>query len=384
MLSISFSLAYIIYRLYERKPWGIPFLLNCQWLLLLLFYKYNENQFIRNDGQFDILICSFLIVFSSAYSLRVPDVLSKIRNPFSISPLSIYLLSIISIIYSFITFIYIKGTSEIISLSHLRELISNDSDTERISFGLAFSIPLSLASYTLAQALNHRKLKILFVTSGFLLVSLSTSKLFLLIFFMYLVPLKYRIDQISLRWAITIITCLIGSFTLLHVLLNKIVERSGGIFESLYVTFVTYFSSGLAGLQLYLNGKSFFPHNALWKSLNNYIPWLISIETSDSAILPWSQIGEWYGNVYSAFAYWLDAFGYYGTFVFIFLIATCTRYIFEKKSLNYIFLQRFLLFSIFMIFHQDFFLSSIVMWSVYLFCSFLLSSVRTLHGLSFN
>jgi hypothetical protein len=153
--------------------------------------------------------------------------------------------------------------------------------------------------------------------------------------------------------------------------LGKLLTSDEGFFlKSLWLTLATYLMSGLAGLALFVQGKTEFPHNAIWKQLSNFLPGVIRVP--DSSILPWVAIGDWFGNVYSGLAYWLDAFGVLGTLIYIAILSALARQIFSRVGLSWIFLQRLFFFSIMMSFHQDFFLASAQVWIGFSICAILI------------
>lgn len=369
MIAAAFSLLYISYRYIKNKPNGIPFIINLQWLTLLVVYKLNEGEFVPLNKNADYTFFLFLLFFTFTYNLTPSTWSPNIKFPNVIPEKLLYILAFLSSSLSII--ILFSDGNRFSDLMSLRNLLTPEGSEERLSIGIGFSLPLTLTGWILARSKNKKRETYLLGIMSFLLAILTTSKIFILICLLFSIPLNIKTNNIPFKKLLHIaLTSLIG-FTLLHIALGKFVESDDGLFDSMYRTFISYLLSGVAGFSLYINNEAQFPSNAVWKSIGDFIPSLINVPESN--ILPWIQIGDWYGNVYTGLTYWIDGFSYIGMIIYVSLLGVISKIIFSTKGVSIIPIQRLFIFGLLIISHQDSFLASIKLWIGFSICSIMLA-----------
>ena len=258
-------------------------------------------------------------------------------------------------------------------LVDLRQMFADE--TDQASIGVGVSFPLAISAGVLARYRGERLVALAFAAMALLLAVVSTSKIFVLMFALFLVPVHQRIDVLPLRRTLLLGMLLLIAFSLLHVVLGKVEEEQGkGLITSIIDILTTYSLFGLGGFVTFMAGDADFPHNAVWKPIADLLPGLIDVP--DRAILPWAKIGQQYGNVYSAFSYWVDGFGLLGTFAFAAMLGFASRRIFAQRGLGYVIIQRLLLFALTMIFFGDWFLSALSMWVGFIAAAVLVTIVE--------
>jgi oligosaccharide repeat unit polymerase len=373
MLSVSFSFAYTCYRYVIKKPHGLPFIINLQWLILLITYKLNENSFVPLNEKSDLAIFIFIFTFTIVHNLTPSSWTFKVNTPHFIQDNLLYGLAYLASILSFI--LLINSGDKFTDLMSLRTLVTPEGSEERLSIGVGFSLPLTLTAWILARSKDKKRESYLLGIISFFLAVITTSKIFIMICLLFSIPINIKIKRISFEKIFKIGIISVFGFALLHIALGKFVESDEGLIDSAYKTLISYMLSGIAGFSLYINNEAQFPVNAIWKPIGDIFPTLIDVPESN--ILPWIQIGDWYGNVYTGLAYWIDGFGYLGMILFIGIIGLTSKIIYSTSSVTMIPIQRLFLFGILITPHQDSFLSSIKIWIGFLICSIILSASQS-------
>jgi hypothetical protein len=291
----------------------------------------------------------------------------SIHTLFRIEPALFYVVAFTACLVSLGAAVALGGTGAFTSAAELRSLFTTDDEAGRASFGIGLSFPLTLAAWMLARYKRSARMAFTFGAGSLLLALLSTSKIFLLLFCFYAIPLATRLEKPNLRSMFLIAALILGAFTSLHLILDKLARDEGSLLTALLYTLLSYLLSGLAGFQLFCERGVDFPANAMWQTIGEWFPFLVKVP--DSAILPWSQIGDWYGNVYSAFAYWIDGLGQFGFLVAVIIVALAARNLFARSDLAALFMQRLMLFALLLMFHQEFFVTALKLWLAFGLCA---------------
>lgn len=363
MISLTWSLCYVLYRHVTKQAYGLPFLVCYQWLILLVLYLTNEWQFVPLGVSADLIIFLFIVIFTFAYNIS-----SKVSFCIEVPRLGLifvfYAVAFFAIVLSIYRFYAVLGMGHVYDAMSLRGVLSDDTG-EKVGFGIGYVYPLGVSAWFLARIRNDVYIKYIFGVLIFVLSLMTTSKIFVLMYFMFLVPVGYSISRPKFLHVVAIALTSLLVFSLMHIALEKLINPEQGILYSLYTTFSTYLLGGLAGFQMYESGYAYFPSNVVWKPVGDFVPWLIDVPSS--AILPWIDVGYWYTNTYTAFAYWLDGFGLVGFIGFVFALGFFGKQLSDSKHVFGLLLERVFLFSLLIVYHQDFFLSSIKVWIGFVF-----------------
>lgn len=386
---ISLTICFLFAYLAMTRSRGIlaapDRLLAWQWIGLLLLYKYYESDYVAISSLFGPHLLGFFAVFYLFYN----STRSIFRNQYgrslqAISPA--WILFGVALIGSSLSLaigareIAASGFSAAIDF---RKLIVGDDGAEKLALGIGISFPLACACWTYSRANEMTWQARLWAGVSGLLAFMSTSKVFIVLFILYLAP-WHRDSPVRPVTVLYITAVALACFSALHIVLDKIIwVDDESLVESLFLTLSTYILSGIAGLQLVLDGKIALPENVLWISISDITPGLIS--TPDSAILPWSEIGKWFGNVYSAFAYWLEGLGSGGPEIMASILGIIYGITFSKnqtKSIGMRFFRAFSLFPLLLIYHQEFFFASIKMWIAFSLAAAFLQITRRKNSLA--
>jgi oligosaccharide repeat unit polymerase len=359
----------------RKRELGFVTLVALEWIVLMTIYLVMREHFVDISVWTQVIVALLLsTILVGLTAASVVERTARWKSPFAVSSTAYYLLASLAAAVTLLM-IFRFDWREVATASAFRTLLSTDDEQSVPTFGVGVSFPLTMGALFLAKARREAWTARLFALVGALLALLTTSKIFLLLFVLFLLPvsidwrnLKYRP---LVKYAVAALALVVG----LHVVLGKVVDLGEvSLGRALALTLGSYVSSGLAGLELYVDGVAEFPENALWQQLGSVLPGVIRVP--DSPILPWVQVGNWNTNTYTAFSYWIDGLGLLGAVGFAFLVGWIGGRLLRLESLGGRFVTRFYVFGVLFLFHQDFFLSAFVMWFAYLATGALLSMVE--------
>jgi hypothetical protein len=336
-------------------------MLAATWLLLLTGYEVLGDGFVPLSGAFLAIFASFFVTFAAFHWLgrEAARALPSLTFPQLIHPDAVIALGILASVATIAMALGAARSAEILTVMDFRDLFS-DAEGVPASVGVGVAFPLACCSWHVAR--KHQRSRLAWLL-GLLVLTVaitSTSKIFLLLFFLFLLPWGEGAGRLR-RWGIVGGLCAICAFGLSHVLLEKFSSSpEERLIGALADTLKVYVFGGIAGFQRVLAGAASFPEGAMWKPVGDLFPGTIQVPRS--AILPWTTIGNWETNVYSAFAYWYDAFDAAAGVVAGSALGVLYGIMFgrEGPGLASGFIRIYLLFPLLFMFHQDFFLPSML------------------------
>jgi hypothetical protein len=372
MTLIAALVGYLILTIKRPLVGSIGRLLAAEWVILLTLYLIFESEFVPLSTESVLYITVFFVCFFLAYEVGLTIRLPPVAPPFVVRGSYIMLFALVAGSVSIALGVHHALTLGITSAMEYRYLYDAElAGAPAISNRIGISFPLACAAWMLARSNNQRALSGMFAVLALVLAVLSTSKIFILLWLLYSVP---HIGMQGPRTRTILITAGVGlaAFAFMHLVLGKVLgDVSDGIIEGLLLTLKTYLLGGLAGMQLVVSGEAVFPENAMWKALGDLLPG--SIRVPESAILPWIQTGVWHGNAYSAFSYWVDAFGWLSSIGIGLVLGTAYGAVQSaSSSLAMSYFRTFAIFPLLFLFHQDFFVPSVFMWIAFTLSTVLL------------
>jgi len=372
----------IIYALLVRKQ---PLLESyakifaVEWIFLLSIYLMYQKEFVPLSNHFSFVFLMFFVPFVLAdyYWSKTIHYIPEIRFPAVISANLFFMLACAAAVLSVGLAVHAVRSIGVASFAGFRELFVGSDEIGPVSIGTGVSFPLVCGAWYLSRVMEKRYVSLLFGFLAIILAILTTSKVFLFIALIYAVPLASNgKPTMTAKTFINIAVAALVTFALLHLFLGKIAGIPGqqGILEGLMVTLRVYLLGAIAGLQHVLDGTFIYPHNQMWIFVANLFPDFV--EAPKTIILPWSSIGIWETNVYSAFASWYEAVGVLGLAVIGFLLGSFYAWLFRSCS-TLLFLRIFSLFPLLFMFHQDFFFESVRIWIGFSFVAVLIDMTYT-------
>jgi oligosaccharide repeat unit polymerase len=359
-----------------RRPLitSIPRLVALEWIILISAYLVYQSEFVPLKSAFLIYSSVFFVCFFLAYEVGIRIRLAPIRPPVAVPPAYVFVVAMVAGAVSIGLGIFHATSTGIVSAIEYRELFSPEVGSTPLSNRIGISFPLVCAAWLLARLQGRPGLSMVFGAVAVTLAVLSTSKIFLVLCVLY--AFSEQNSPWRLRRVFLLIAVGLGLFAGLHIMLEKVVgDLEGDALSSLVKTLRVYLLGGIAGFQQFVETDSFFPRNALWKPLGDLIAESISVPSTP--ILPWSQIGEWYGNVYTAFAYWVEAFGWGSCIGVGVVLGTLYGLIQNAPATpSGTYFRVFSIFPLLFIFHQDFYLASLHVWVAFIAASIVLWTTR--------
>lgn len=341
-------------------------------LFIFTFYLFNSEFIYISLYTFaHFFIFSILLAFSYRYSLIL---FSPIRFKVTafIPPLFIYVCALVLACYSFYKLASFLMSNSLSSLMMLRSSVSGSEAKLSLSVGL--SLPFTLAAWYVAK-LNNSKFSILFIVLALMLAVISTTKVFLFIVVFYLLFFS-KVNYLKVFLALFI---LISLFFLSHLLLEKFSSNpDDGVIRALWNTLLVYLFGAIAAFQNLLNGTVELEQYIAFTSIENLVSILGIEKVPESPILPWTKVGNWNTNVYTAFGYWYSLIGGFYLFYSPLLLGGYYALFFSKMGGSNIFefYKPFLLFCLAFIYMGDQFIPAILMHFIYLFISLLVSVTK--------
>jgi hypothetical protein len=328
------------------------FLLFC---FVLFWYSLFGSTFVTLKLSTQIEIFIFILLFTVTYrgfSFLFSIVSSKKIKPF-IHKEYLYGISIILFFLVLYKFVHLVMSSGAHSALDFREFFAgvDDGEAKTISAGIGF--PFLIASYYTSYKQEDVRWCKLFLFLSLIVAALSTAKIFILLFIIFVVSVnnfKINIKNVAVMFVVGFLF-----FGLSSVILKKYSNDGGGnLFLAVLNTFNVYLLSGLAAFQNILDG--------IKPDING-----------------WMQVGDWHTNVYSGFQVWFELFkDYYYMVSGVFLGFYYSVFINKNKLLNQLFsfYSVFLLYPLFMLVFADQFIGAIKMHLAFVFCSITVSLVK--------
>ncbi|SFH67143.1 hypothetical protein SAMN04487861_1026 [Selenomonas ruminantium] len=260
--------------IHSAKTQMFIFLAFC--LTTVLIYSLVGELFggfsVKFDNFFSVFVCSLYLSYSLCLYI-VKQFKFKINLLFSLFEYKYYFAFVM--IFSYIEImigIYYVSTS---SYAGLRALINANSVSLHSGITSAMVTSIMFMEY---EFFNRKKVRIFIAFTLFFLAILSTSKIFILLAIIYIVPWYTKWYHMGVKQSLFMLFIIIGCFMMSQLLLGKVAEIDGSsnAVVSLTYTMMGYYLGGLASFQLFLDG-------------------IISSEPG------WVRTGAWLGNVYSAF-----------------------------------------------------------------------------------
>jgi hypothetical protein len=348
-------------------------------IMLLLSYMVLGSRFgeLSLNVYFHLITFGLVFMFWYIVSKKIFEELKlKTVRPF-LSSQVIYIVSILLFSYTSLKFYLAISTFELDSFMSFRTLTTSEEGLgERVSMGVGLSFPAVMASYYVAKLKQQGFIAVIFSFCGLLLAILSTSKVFLLIWLLYIAYL----NKVNLKYFIVYFVIFVFLFAVSHIVLQKFSSNPEvSLIQALYDTFLVYLLGGLASYNLLVEGEAVIHPGTMFVSINWLFNPFISITVPDSAILPWVKIGSWNTNVYTAFGYWYAFLeGYYIVIIPTILGAYYAFFFNESKFSNqyFSFYRVFLIFCIIFVFFSDQFIPAYMMHVMSLFFSVLISITK--------
>jgi len=366
-MSMAFLYKNIIVPEYKSN---VLFVIHMVWACLLLGYALNTDYFIALNDVVLTYITLFIISFGFSYVLVARG--HHISFSFGrglIKSKDVYVLGFLICLISIGLGIIILYHNNY-SLKLMRDGILEGSVG---SFGLGLSLPLSLCCMYLAKCEKKKWIHALFVCTSLMLAILSTSKIFIILFVIYVTGMNNYISKkkIAIYGCISLLF-----FGLSSIILGKFSsDPNSNIFNAIFDTLKVYLFSGLSAFNLFVDGKTDLPENILMYPFRGFLGAAMNIPETD--ILPWVNTGVWETNVYTAFAPWYQSFGYLSSFIFGIGIGVYYGFWFSfRKTIAIGFYQTFLFFPLIMLFFQEHFILSWKMHIIYILCSLILAMTK--------
>jgi hypothetical protein len=342
------------------------------WGILLGGYVLFAEDFVPLTVAFQLYLLAFFASFAVTVRLWARGTPAPVpAREVAVDPRLVWAAIVVALVPFLLAGRVLNSASD---LMDFRMLLIGDEVHERQSIGIGFAFPIACGGWYVARYGKHRLLAWLGGLAVFGLSVLSTSKIFLVLFLLFLIPwwdLKARMA----RWVVGLAMLGLGVFFGSQVLLEKFSSSpdDSGLAFALGNTLRVYLFGGVAAFQQVLTGAADFPQGAMWKPIGDVAPGLVTVP--ESSILPWTEVGTWQTNVYSAFGYWFDALGFPSAAIMGVALGALYGSAFRDSSpsMPAAFYRTFLLFPLLFTFHQDFFLPSLAMHVGFLGTAFLMA-----------
>lgn len=373
VISIIYLSLWFVFTCKYKITDSIIKMMSLLWIVLIIAYILNDEYFVPLSSRFDELIVVFFTFFFVFY-LSFKNGCKKIRTSntaFNIKPFIneklLFLIAVVTFLYSIAMFIYLFYSYG--NLFSLRDsLIDNGS---MIKVGISF--PLNAAAFFYAKYTKKTKVAAFFAIFMFLLAIASTSKIFFIITMLYIIPWYESNYKLSISKLVFVVLIGIAFFIGIHLALNKVAgpEKSGIV--PVLNTLKGYILGSIAALQLILDGDYILPENiyidrilALLPGSVFEMPYFVNQEN-------WVKTGDWYGNVYTAFAFWYQPKGMMSVIMFASLLGLLYGFINSKKTKAMVFLKIYSYYPLIFILFSEQFALSVSQWLAFIFASLMIS-----------
>ncbi len=345
------------------------------WGLLLGLYIFSEDELVELSDYFIWYITIFGAVFSISFRLGLFINFKKISFKIFFSPYFLYSIGLSLSLYSLIVG-YASFSNAGFNFSLLRASINDGSSQASLGVGLSFPICAACAVY--AREVSRSYISSLFYGLLLMLALVSTSKIFIILFIFYAYP--WHKDNINFKWIFLSSLLILVGFGVSHFLLEKFSSNpDDGILTAILNTFKVYLLGGIAALQIYIKNPDLLPGGIMYTGMPEIASIFINVPTTD--ILPWSYFGKWNGNVYTAFAYWINSFGFISCLIMGGLLGFYYSIFFRNKcDFSRDFYKVFLVFCIIITFFQDHYFPSFKMHVAFIISSLMLRFINQRKG----
>lgn len=321
-------------------------------LFCLIVYCSAQKDFLAFSERFDNFFFMYLFTFVASYCLSkwFCKIYRLKGNNYVFFHLSTYrILIFFAIALSFSTFVF--------SIFRYPFLILRSMIAERsISFYISISFPMCASYLFYLNSIQKNSKSIVVTIVLFVLALLSTSKIFFIIFLLFSIPWYRKNFKLSFKIFFAIFLVGFLSFSLLHIITNRIVGENDSLVKNIVFTMEGYFIGGLAAFQTFLDG-----------TMRNYM--------SSGG---WIRTGKWVGNVYSGFYYLFAEKSYIFFIARCFCIGFLYGIIWGNASKNYFWrvLSIYSVFPVCFVFFSDFFFGAWIQWCCFAAGAFILNSVK--------
>lgn len=341
-------------------------------VLIFVFYIFNSEFVSISVVTFlHFFIFSIMFAFSYRYHRIFFSTINIRIKPF-VRKEFIYFLALTTTLYSLYKLLVLLMSNDLASLMMFRGSVSGDD--AKVLLGVGLSFPFTLAAWYITKNHNNN-LSSLFFLLAIMLAIISTTKIFLFILVFY----SLYFSNVSVSKVIFSLLILIALFFLSHLLLEKFSSNpEDGLFVALWNTFLVYLYGGIAGFENLLNNKIEINEFTMFKSIEGLVSIFGFYNLPDTAILPWTRIGVWNTNVYTAFGYWYALMGYFYLFIAPLILGAYYAFFFTKSEVSnhFEFYKPFLYFCLAFIYMGDQFIPAITMHLIYIFTSTIVSVTK--------
>jgi hypothetical protein len=222
------------------------------------------------------------------------------------------------------------------NFSLLRELISQSEGSLRV--GASFPLCCSMLFYMREkEIIKGRKLIIMLIIT---LTIISTSKQFLLLAILFIVPWYKKDFKLKITFILLIVFIGLLSFLLMHLLVGHIALSNKDTLLMLFLKqFNSYFIGSLASFQLHLDGR--------W-------------EAASTGVEGWVKAGSYIGNTHTAFYKYYKNMSIISFSFYTLAISFIYSFIHSRNTLFHNFMKIFAVFPLYMLFFADLMFKS--MW----------------------
>jgi hypothetical protein len=343
--SIFVLLGFIFIALRKKMQFVIKVFLFWS-LIVLIDYDLSQWYFVPLSEKFDLFYVFFVSIYLFSYIIfaTIINYNSVITNynsfqeaesfRISLYTYKLYFLFCISLALISIG-LFIKALVTM-PFHEIREKIANRELS--LYIGISFPFCCSLLFYMRKKnILTGEKWIILLLI---LLALISSSKIFIILSMLYIIPWYRHGFKLSLSRILIVIFVGVFAFYALHLFTGRILNGDKSIVIIIFNMINGYLLGGLAAFQLFLDN------------------------TFNSAMTAkgWVRTGEWVGNVYSGFFSYFQEKNYLYFFIRINIIALIYAIIFNIKNIFFDFYKIYAFFPLLFVFFSDMIFSSWLQW----------------------
>ncbi len=341
-------------------------------LFIFIFYLLNSDFVYISIVTFShFFIFSIVFFFSFRFfSIFFSSIAISIK-PF-LPAYFLYAIAISLTLYSLYKLTSFLMANSLTSLMMLRSSVAGSE--AKISLGVGLSFPFCLAAWYISK-LNESKYSILFICLALLLALMSTTKIFLFVIVFYLLFFS-NVNMVRILISVFV---LLAVFFLSHLLLEKFSSNpDDGVVRALWNTLLVYMFGGIAAFQNILIGSVQLEQNIMLSSIKGIVSVFGIDNVPVSPILPWTKVGNWNTNVYTAFGYWYSLIGHFYLFISPLILGFYYALFFSPKKpfIMFDFYKPFLLFCLTFIYMGDQYLPAFLMHFIYISISIIVSITK--------
>lgn len=316
---------------------------------ILIDLELSQRVFGEISERFDLFFLLFLIILYSSYVIS-SKFFNKSREITIKVPANIKFEMYYKICIIFSLFNLVWGLINIrtMSFGDLRQIVAQGD----ISFHSGISTALLASAMYYANTYNYKwEIKARIAVTMLGVAVLSTSKMFLVIDTLYILPWYIRDYRIKIKNILVLIFGSIVGFYLFNGMTGRLAGGTDSVFRNLLYTMNGYLIGGLAIFQRYLDNNIYY--------------------TSPG----WIKTGRWVGNVSTAFVYLYQNYNIILFIIKVILIGILYALLnMNIKSIK--FLRIYSLYPLFFIFFDELYFKSITQWIVFCIAGFLLLFIK--------